>query len=81
MSGPAPRPWPGSPPHLANMPHTRLVPLWTETLPLLANRTRRNLLTDLTALTPFFIALAGPNAAAELRELAQAVIDVGRWWP
>jgi hypothetical protein len=35
----------------------------------------------LTALTPFLSSLAGPNAATELREVAQAVIDVGRWWP
>jgi hypothetical protein len=68
-------------PHLAAMPREHLASLWTETLHLLANRTRENLLADLTALTPFLTALAGPNAAAELREVAQAVIDVGRWWP
>jgi hypothetical protein len=47
----------------------------------LANRTRQDLLSDIRALTPVLIALAGPNAAAELAEVAQAILDVGRWWP
>ena len=68
-------------PHLAYLAGPALSALWMETLPLLAARTRQHLLVDLRALTPVLAALAGSDAPTELREVAQAVSDVARWWP
>jgi hypothetical protein len=55
-----------------------LYSLWTETLPLLARRTRNDLLADLRALEPVVARLGGPEAVAET---FRAIQDVGRWWP
>lgn len=55
-----------------------LYPLWRESLPVLASRPRSHLLTDLRALQPVILPLGGEAAAAET---AQAILDVGRWWP
>jgi serine/threonine protein kinase len=68
-------------PQLAGLPTPELASLWTQTLHRLAVRTRRDLLADLRSLTPVLAALAGPNAPTELREIAQAITDVARWWP
>nr|MBC7245282.1 ATP-binding protein [Chloroflexota bacterium] len=65
-------------PHLAALPQPHLYPLWAETLPLLARRTRSNLLADLRALQPVIFALGGTGAVAEA---FRAIQDVGRWWP
>ena len=63
---------------LAGLPPSVLYPLWQETLHVLAQRTRSDLLSDLCALTPVILALGGPEA---LEETARAIVDVGRWWP
>jgi DNA polymerase III delta prime subunit len=63
---------------LANQPLSWLYPLWAETLPVLARRTRKNLLSDLRALTPLIHALGGEQAVGET---FRAIQDVGRWWP
>jgi hypothetical protein len=48
------------------------------TLPILATRQRQDLLADLRSLRPLIHGVGGPNAT---REVFQAVVDVGRWWP
>jgi hypothetical protein len=53
-------------------------PLWQETLPILAARTRKDLLADLRALSPIITALGG---AEVIVETFRAIQDVGRWWP
>jgi hypothetical protein len=68
----------GLPPHLARLPRQRLYPLWRETLPILAARTRKDLLADLHALGPVIAALGGEEGVAET---FRAIQDVGRWWP
>jgi hypothetical protein len=68
-------------PHLATLPRPDLARLWAETLPVLAARTRRGPLAELRSLTPVLVALEGRNAPTELGETAQAISDVGRWWP
>jgi hypothetical protein len=55
--------------------------LWMQSLPLLAARTRQDLVADLRSLAPVLTALAGPNGPTELREVARAIADVTRWWP
>ncbi len=65
-------------PHLAALPRPILYPLWAETLPTLARRTRRDLLFDLRALEEVVYALGGEAAIAET---FRAIQDVGRWWP
>jgi hypothetical protein len=51
---------------------------WQETLPILARRTRPDLLSDLRALSSLIAALGGEEAIAET---FRAIQDVGRWWP
>ena len=63
---------------LAASPRAQLYPLWRETLPALARRTRRDLLRDLRALLPVIVRLGGAQAAAET---ARAIQEVARWWP
>ena len=65
-------------PALAQLPAEALTPLWHITLPVLAARSRQELLSDLAALEPVFYALGGEEAASET---LRAVQDVGRWWP
>lgn len=52
--------------------------LWEEVLPVLAAHSRRDILSDLSALVPLIAALGG---VAVIREIVQAILDVGRWWP
>jgi hypothetical protein len=68
-------------PQLAGFPRATLTSLWSETISALATRSRQDLLADLQALTPVLNALAGDGASAEFREITQAIMDVGRWWP
>jgi hypothetical protein len=68
-------------PGLADILWRHVALLWMETLPVLAARTRPDLLADFRSLTPVLAALAGPNAPTELREVARAISDVARWWP
>ncbi|MEZ4868835.1 MAG: effector-associated domain EAD1-containing protein [Caldilineaceae bacterium] len=65
-------------PCLAKFSQTYLYPLWCETLPILSSRTRDHLLSDLAALSDVIVCLGGSSALAEA---AQAIQDVGRWWP
>jgi len=65
-------------PRLAELPRPALYPLWDETLPLLARRTRPDLLADLGDLVPVIHALGGEAAIAET---ARAIQDTARWWP
>lgn len=59
-------------------PRPELYPLWEETVHVLAARTRQNLLTDLRVLIPVIHCLGGTEA---LEEMADAILDVRRWWP
>lgn len=52
--------------------------VWRDALPLLATRSRADLCLDLAMIAPVLLALAGPSA---VYETAQAVVDVGDWWP
>ena len=63
---------------LVNFPPDHLYPLWAETLPILARRTRPELLIDLGDLAPVIHALGGQEAVGET---FRAIRDVGRWWP
>jgi hypothetical protein len=65
-------------PQLATLSQALLHPLWTETLHTFSIRTRRYLLADLQVFIPVIFALGGIQAVAET---AQAIQDVGRWWP
>ncbi|MBN2548831.1 MAG: hypothetical protein JXB15_06725 [Anaerolineales bacterium] len=65
-------------PYLAVFSFDSLESLWQETLPILASRTRRDLLSDLAALEPMIFALGGQEAIVEV---FHAIQDVGRWWP
>lgn len=65
-------------PRLAELPEAQAYPLWAETLPVLAARTRKDLLRDLGALVPLITALGGEQALAET---ARVIQDVARWWP
>jgi hypothetical protein len=68
----------GLTPYLTKLPPPILYSLWCKTLPLLAARTRKDLLRDLRALLPILITLGGALAVAEV---FRAVQDVGQWWP
>jgi hypothetical protein len=70
--------WAGLAPHLATLSPESLHTAWQETLPLLAARTRQDLLSDLQALTPVLATLGGEATAVEA---FHAIRDVGRWWP
>jgi hypothetical protein len=50
---------------------------WKALLHFLSHRTRPDLLSDLTALSPVIVALGGESAATET---VQAIQDVARWW-
>jgi len=55
-----------------------LFPLWCDTLHRCAQHTRPDLLKDLKLLSPALALLGGREA---ILETAQALQDVGRWWP
>jgi Trypsin-like peptidase domain/AAA ATPase domain len=65
-------------PRLAALPVDRLYPLWRETLPVLASRTRGQLLWDLWALPRVLAALGGVDAVAGA---VTALCDVMERWP
>jgi hypothetical protein len=68
-------------PRLATLPLRDLSTIWVQTLPVLAARTRPDVLADLHSLLPVLAVLAGHNAPAQLREVARAITDIARWWP
>lgn len=63
---------------LAKLSPSMIYPAWNETHHILARRTRKDLLLDLSALTPIILVLGGPEA---LKESVCAIEDVSRWWP
>jgi hypothetical protein len=65
-------------PRLIQIPRQDLYPMWQETLPVLARRTRRDLLTDLRALVPVIVALGETDAIAAT---FRAIQDVAARWP
>jgi hypothetical protein len=65
-------------PSLAELPSSRLEPLWHETLTTLAVRMRYELVFDLNALMPVVVALGGQEAVTGA---CHAIQDVRRWWP
>lgn len=65
-------------PELAKLPRSQLIGLWQGILPVLAARPREELLPDLRALMPVIAVLGGERAPTDT---AQAVVEVGQWWP
>lgn len=65
-------------PRLAELPPSKLYPLWQRALHTLAARSRQDLLVDVRALEPVINALGGEEAVVET---FRAIQDVGRWWP
>jgi hypothetical protein len=68
-------------PRLAALPLRDLETMWTQTLRVLAARTRPRLIADFVRLIPVLASLAGQNTPTELSEIARAIQDVARWWP
>jgi hypothetical protein len=64
-------------PRLAGLPADHLYALWRESLPVLASRTRSELLWDLWALPPVLAALGGTDAVAGTVAALRDVLD--RW--
>ena len=65
-------------PRLAERACSTLHLLWCGALPILAARTREDLLLDIRGLSPVIATLGGAEA---LNEIARAIQDVARWWP
>ena len=63
---------------LLELPTATLYLLWPETVHRAADRTREDLLSDISALGPAIARLGGVEAVAET---FRAIQDVGRWWP
>ena len=64
--------------HLVQIPPTTLTPLLVNTLHDSVSCIRSFLLSDLCCLLPALEVLAAPG---DLAAIAQAIVDVGRWWP
>jgi hypothetical protein len=62
---------------LSQIQKTQLFSLWRETLHILSVHTRPNLLSDIKALTPVIFTLGGQEA---VKDTADAIQDVSRWW-
>ncbi len=62
---------------LSKMPTTELFSLWQDTLHKISQRSRKDLLQDISALVPVLFALSDQLAVAEV---ATAINDVARWW-
>jgi hypothetical protein len=65
-------------PSMLKRPEHSLYPLWKQMLPVLAGRTRRDLLADLRTLLPMFLRCGGAESAADV---FTAIEEMGRWWP
>ena len=63
---------------LAQKAFNDFFPLWSPTIHGLSSRSRSDLLSDLSSLTPLVSRLGGDDA---LLETVRAIKDVGRWWP
>jgi hypothetical protein len=64
--------------YLAEFPIIQLYPFWCIAIRFLATQTRSTLLPILTALSPVVETLGGEDA---LIALAEATIEVGKWFP
>ena len=64
-------------PYIAEVNPTNLYSLWCSTLHTLARRSRKDLLADISALTPVIVSLGGGEA---LEEISYAIQDIGQWW-
>ncbi len=62
---------------LLQVQKTPLFSLWRDTLHILSVYTRPNLLSDIRALTPVLFTLGGKQA---VKDTADAIQDVSRWW-
>ena len=65
-------------PLLEALPQFMLRDLWRESRPILAARSRPDLMIDIGNLAPLLPILGGANA---VREALTAIEDVNRWWP
>jgi hypothetical protein len=65
-------------PLVSALPPSSTGVLWQESLSVLARRPRHELLTDLRVLVAPLSAAGGERAVTTT---AQAIIDIGRWWP
>jgi hypothetical protein len=65
-------------PLLEHLPAVVPYPLWCETLHILASRARSNLLLDIQVLSSVLALLGGKEV---LDAIAQAIIEVGKWFP
>ena len=62
---------------LSKMPATHLFSLWQDTLHKISQRSRKDLLQDISVLVPVLFAL---NAQVAVLEVTTAINDVARWW-
>jgi hypothetical protein len=62
---------------LSQIEKKQLFSYWQETVHILSLRTRPNLLSDIKSLTPVISTLGGEEA---IRDVADAIVDVTRWW-
>ncbi len=63
---------------LSDPPSATLHLFWHSLLPILARRTRQDMLANIGVLAPTIVTLGGEEAIAET---FRAIQDVGRWWP
>lgn len=63
-------------PYLAQISVEELYPLWSDTLHILGQRSRTDLMTDLHTLEPMLSALEYTS----VDRIAEAIQQVGRWW-
>jgi hypothetical protein len=68
----------GLAPQVKHLPVVELYSLWSQTLHVLASRTRSDLLGDIRALMPLIETLGGKEA---LVVVTQTIIEVGKWFP
>jgi NACHT domain len=65
-------------PELAKLPHDELYCLWSSTLPILANRSREHLLTDIRELIPIIFSLGKHEAIVKIYD---AIRKIEQQWP
>jgi len=63
---------------LAEKSIDHLYSLWVDTLHILSKRTRRDLLSDIAAMSPVIFALIDPESN---EDIVQGIIDAGHLWP
>ncbi len=65
-------------PHLSTLPEETILDIWHESLPIMANKGRPALLSDLEAFA-CIIARVGDREA--IKAAVEAIQNVGKWWP